>query len=268
MYTTTYSYNGTTPTAHVTVRKNRVKQYGSTPIKVYLRDSQEFEIELFNPKTTPVMAKIKLNGSYISTKGIYLKPGQRIYLDRFIDSAQKLLFSTYEVEANDSAVAKAIANNGDLVVEFYDEVVRIDYPYWLRSAPSTGDVTWGSVIPTNGIGSMDIFSTSSSTFLNNTKSLYSKSIPRYSNTTEPKLSSVETGRVEAGAASNQKFEQSYGDFNTWYSTLVMYKILPDGQEPVTIQQVTTQSNFCGGCGTKITKSHYKFCPNCGEKLHQ
>lgn len=268
MYTTTYSYNSMTPTAHVTVRKNRVKQYGGAPTKVYLKDNQEFEIELFNAKATPVMAKIKLNGQYISTKGIYLKPGQRVFLDRFIDDARKFTFSTYVIDNNDTAAVRAIANNGDLSIEFYDEVIKIQ-PVWFNNSP-----TW----VTDTFNTMPYSSPYTSTNTGTVNQFYCSSVA-----SEPQLRSVtvdannmnfkegkkslETGRIEAGSSSNQKFEQTYGDFNSWYTTVVSYKILPDSHEPVKIEQVvTTSNNFCGNCGTKITKSHYKFCPNCGERL--
>lgn len=258
MYTTTIvSYNNLTPTAHVSVRKNRVKQYGNYPTKVYLKDNQEFEIELFNPKTTPVMAKIKLNGNYISTKGIYLKPGQRVFLDRFIDTPKKFLFSTYEIEANDSDAVKAVANNGDLVVEFYDEVIKYNQnPSWLPKSSNPYPTTDYWYVANSPLRSQ-VFNS----YYSN-----SSSVGGDAPTLNVRSRSLETGRVEAGANSNQKFEQTYNDFNSWFSSITTYKILPDSQEPVTVQQVTTVDNFCGNCGTKITKSHYKFCPNCGEKL--
>jgi len=55
-----------------------------------LNDGDEFEIELFNPKTNPVLAKISINGKRISERGIILNPGQRVFLERFLDSPEKL----------------------------------------------------------------------------------------------------------------------------------------------------------------------------------
>lgn len=256
MYNTTIvSYNSMTPTAHVSVRKNRVKQYGGSPIKVYLKNNQEFEIELFNPKNTPVMAKIKLNGSYISTKGIYLKPGQRVFLDRFIDTPNKFLFSTYEIDANNANAVNAIANNGDLVVEFYDEMIKYNQsPLWLTTTNTVMD--WFDINSMGGGVGLNAY-------YSNTSSMGEVKQP----VTRSKSKSLETGRVEVGGNSSQKFEQVNGDFNSWSSTIVSYKILPDSQEPVTAHQITNVNKFCGACGTKITKPHYKFCPNCGEKLN-
>lgn len=253
MYTSTIALNNTHPTAHVSINRNRVKQYNGSPTKVYLKDNQEFEIELFNPKTMPVMAKIKLNGEYISTKGIYLKPGQRIFLNRFIDSAQKFKFSTYQIDAADSTAVNAIVKNGDLTVEFYDETIKFvaQQPYWLT----------GGCVPTLDVFSTQCFTNTVNTYVSNASSNvgFNKKL---------RSTSLDTGRVEAGATSNQKFQDTYGDFNNFYSSAISYKLLPDTHEPVTIQQIvsTTANNFCGACGNKITKSNYKFCPNCGEKL--
>ena len=79
----------------ITTNRNRVKEYGSN---VYLRDGQKFEIELHNPHTCKVLAKIKLNGYYISTSGLVLNPGQRVFLERFIDKDESFIFSTYDVD--------------------------------------------------------------------------------------------------------------------------------------------------------------------------
>ena len=62
--------------------------------KVFLNDGDEFEIELFNPLIVSVLADIKLNGQSISKTGLVVKPGQRVYLDCFIDDRKKFKFST------------------------------------------------------------------------------------------------------------------------------------------------------------------------------
>ena len=259
MYQSTYVYNSYTeqPSANICIGKNRLKQYSSN---VYLKNNQEFEIELFNPKTTPVLAKIKLNGSYISTKGIYLKPGERVFLNRFIDKAMKFTFSTYEVDGDNSSVLKAIANNGDVSVEFYDEQVVFNttwnQPTWINLG-STFTYTNNTI--TDNLNTVNNYysNTSSSSPTLSTSSFNSS--PKLKRSKE-----IETGRVEAGSSSNQKFETINGNFNSWYTTVVNWKILPESQEPVTVASVTT--NYCGACGNKIQKSNYKFCPNCGEKL--
>ena len=62
--------------------------------KVFLTDGDEFEIELFNPTQNKVLAKIELNGKSIGS-GIILRPGERVFLERYLDEAKKFLFETY-----------------------------------------------------------------------------------------------------------------------------------------------------------------------------
>lgn len=109
-----------TPQAYVAINKSRVKMYNKdskTPV-FYLQKGQEFQLELFNPTTNSILAKIFLNGNAISQGGLVLRPGERVFLDRYIDVAKKFLFDTYEV-GNTSEIKKAIEDNGDFKVEFY-----------------------------------------------------------------------------------------------------------------------------------------------------
>ena len=134
----------TTPSAWVVNSKDRGRK-SIKKGKVYLQDKEEFVIELFNPLQDCVLADIKLNGKSISQTGLVLNPGQRFYLDCFIDDKKKFIFNTYEVE-DTTEVANAIAKNGLLEVFFYKEsVVTLEnwnnkfnriltgrtYPYWV-----------------------------------------------------------------------------------------------------------------------------------------
>jgi len=111
------------PTVNLAVNKSRIKLYGSTTINptYYLNKGQEFQIELFNPTTDVVLARISLNGKLISDGGLIVKPGERVFLDRFLDENKKFLFDTYQVD-NIEAVKQAIKDNGDLEVAFHREV--------------------------------------------------------------------------------------------------------------------------------------------------
>ena len=99
----------TVPTVYVTKGRQRVKQYDN--YIVYLKNGDEFEIEFFNPTINKVLAKINLNGKSLGS-GIVLRPGERVFLERYIDEAKKFLFETYEVDGNDSNVKEAIKMNG------------------------------------------------------------------------------------------------------------------------------------------------------------
>lgn len=125
-----YATASSTPEAFVTKGKQRVKQFGGT---VYLKDGDNFEIELFNPTSNYVLAKISLDGKLISSSGLILRPGERIHLERYIDSNNKFLYSTYEVNGKNNEVQNAIRSNGNVKVEFYNEIPVVNYP----SYPST-----------------------------------------------------------------------------------------------------------------------------------
>jgi hypothetical protein len=68
-----------TPTANLAVNKSRLKVYNPNFDMPNYLQNQEFAIELFNPSKK--IAKISLNGDYISQGGLVLKPGQRVFLD-------------------------------------------------------------------------------------------------------------------------------------------------------------------------------------------
>ena len=86
------------PTATLAINKGRVKIYNnkSNIPTYYLQKGQEFQIELFNPTTDKVLAKIKLNNKLISQSGLVLRPGERVFLDRYFDIDKKFKFDTYE----------------------------------------------------------------------------------------------------------------------------------------------------------------------------
>lgn len=133
------------PSANIAVNKSRLKVYnnvGNLPT-YYLKKGQEFQIELFNPTQDTIMAKISLNSKVISQGGLVLKPGERVFLDRYLDVAKKFMFDTYEVSSNNEEVKKAIEKNGDFSVEFYREYKAPAYtnPIWITTSSSTN--VWG-----------------------------------------------------------------------------------------------------------------------------
>ena len=250
------------PSANITTKKSRLKEYGNL---VYLHDGTQFEIELFNPKDKPVLAKIKLNGSYISSSGLILKPGQRVFLERFIDVDKKFKFETYEVEDSVEA-ANAIRNNGLVEVEFYDEQVYIQNSnYWYGGSTltlgNTGSNTWFAATPTftTSNGSNALYSSTSGIINCSASSTISSSTVDMS----AKKKGKETGRVEQGEKSVQKMEAGYGSFNSWASSTIKWQIMPVSTKPVEASEIR---NYCPSCRTRIKKSSWKFCPSCGESL--
>ena len=246
------------PEAWVATQKNRQKIYKGS--KVYLHDGQEFEIELHNPTKSVYLAKVLINGKHISSRGIILQPGQRVFLERFIDENRKLVYETYEVEETEEA-REAIADNGRVSVLFFEEYNHISFggtttttiwatgtytPIWTTYGDSS---TFTMNTSMSGEPSLNFMSTSDSTVNYETRTA--------------SAGSLETGRVQQGDESEQTFENGYGTFNSWASHTSSYQILPISQLPIETSEIR---NYCSGCGTRIRKSTWKFCPNCGESL--
>lgn len=269
----------TVPTANIAVNKSRLKLYnkdGDMPT-FYLQKNQEFQIEIFNPTSDVILAKIHLNGKAISQGGLVLNPGQRVFLDRYFDVAKKFLFDTYEV-ANTEEVKKAIENNGDLKIEFYKEQQYLTAPNWFGPdwtyrpwATYTSSPVIGTTINTNGL---NLTSTNTSTsFLCNgditytsydNKLSFSNDLDSIRNTPRSKKTkSIETGRVEKGSHSSQEFKTVSKSFEPLPFHTVEYKLLPASQKINTVDDVNVK-RYCTNCGHKLGKTD-KFCGQCGTK---
>jgi len=278
-----------TPCAYISKDRKRLKQFGQT---VYLNNGDEFQLELFNPSSTTVLAKIKLDGSYISGGGIVLKPGQRVFLERYLDDARKFKFETYEVDGTSNEVLDAIAGNGDVVIDFFDEYKQ---PVWnnpityvggsfggpvhiYNSNPfyttagyvSNGTVTTTNYSSTNTSGVNFNTTSVSNTFagpnLRSETSRLKKSKPNSRcEVTMGMLSmdSVETGRVEKGGSSDQSFKTVDKTFNHYTCSTSIWKILPVSQQVFEKQDLKV---YCSNCGKKRKKDSDKFCSSCGNKF--
>ena len=276
-----------TPSAYVTKDRKRLKQNGQN---VYLNNGDEFELELFNPLSNTVLAKIKLDGSYISGGGIVLKPGQRVFLERYLDDPRKFKFETYEVDGTSNEVLDAIAGNGDVVIDFFDEYKQ---PLWTNNVTyggsfggpihaynsnplninagyvngqTTTNINYSS---TNTAGVSFTTTSMSNTFEGPNKrgvlrSLKSKPNSR-SEVTMDMLStdSIETGRVEKGGSSDQSFKTVDKTFNHYTCATSIWKILPVSQKVYEKQDLKV---YCTNCGKKRKKDSDKFCSSCGNKF--
>ena len=241
------------PQSFITKSKQRLKQQIDT---VYLNNGDEFEIELYNPTQNKVLAKIEMNGNSIGN-GIILRPGERIFLERYLNEAKKFLFDTYVVNGDNEEVKQAIANNGDVVIKFYDEVKMSTYN--VNSGTLTinnPNFSWGSTTTGSPYYSPTFTTTSTSTFYNANTSLTSGTVNTNS------LRNIETGRVEKGSESNQSFTYDSSSFNSYPSTTNWWKIKPKSTQLLTMEDLVT---YCTECGGKKKKDTYKFCPQCGTK---
>lgn len=262
--------------------RGRTKIY--TGNKVYLNDNSEFEIELFNPSKKSILAKIKINGTKLSESGLVLRPGERVYLDCFMDSKRKFVFKTYEVE-NTKESKKAIEDNGIVEISFFnekDEAIVINEPEMY--IPSNIDWTYtdynyidngfnqnGNFFPTTGTKIYNTPGTSGYLSNLNTNTILSGGgTSTYFNgtttnsTTLINMNSVETGRIEKGDKSDQIFNKVNMDFSSKLLNKVTYQILPEKIKPITSEDLKTK-NYCGKCGSR-NKLDVNYCPSCGNKL--
>ena len=242
--------------------------------KVFLKDKEEFEIELFNPLTVSVLADIKLNGQSVSKTGLVVKPGQRVYLDCFIDDRKKFKFSTYEIENSEEAL-DATQNNGVLEVFFYKEdVITLDnwqrkfdrvivekyYPYnpypWYNPYKvycGSGTISGGTVVTTNGnpfninasnglVGGTTTTNVYNSS--NNINCSYTSQVdlPNLNVAGSLSTNSIETGRVEKGEKSKQKFTEVDMEFEKHYIASTIIQILPESRKPAEVKQMKTKQS--------------------------
>lgn len=252
------------PQSFITKSKQRLKQQIDT---VYLNNGDEFEVELFNPTHNKVLAKIEMNGNSIGN-GIILRPGERVFLERYLDEAKKFLFETYTVNGNNKEVQDAIENNGDVVVKFYDEVLSRHTTYGGNTLTiNNPNVGWGSTTtgtPYHG-NTFTTTSTSTNTFYNTslTSGTFNTSNTLLKNNVTSPKRHIETGRVEKGSNSDQSFTYDSSSFYSYPSTTNWWKIKPKSTRVATREDLVT---YCTECGSKRKKDTHKFCPQCGTKF--
>lgn len=222
---------------------------------VYLKDGHNFEIELFNPLTNSVLADIKVNGNSVSEGGLIIRPGERFYLDCFIDNKKKFLFKTYEVEDTPESKS-AILKNGLVEVFFYKEETLIMkdwfkkhqiviekhyypykyYPYvyypWNTNPLTLTTSPFNGSYVTNTVGYSGGDITLNSNIMNSVN---------YSSCCTSNTSNIETGRIEGGDKSKQEFISLEMEFEKNYISSVIYKILPESQKPIETKDILKKS---------------------------
>jgi hypothetical protein len=264
MYNITNTWSATKrPEAFVTKAKKRIKQFDG---QVYLSDGDEYEIELFNPSQEVVLAKIKIDGDYIAGGGIVLRRGERVFLERFLDSPNRFKFSTYVVNGNNTEVQDAIRNNGYVEIEFYSEYKPTWNSGFLSTGTSNVQTFNGNPITFTTTGTSGNFNLTSGT--TTTSTFYNASLTSTNTLAGPNIrnlsNKVETGTTERGGSSEQSFQHTNKTFNSFSFWNVSWQILPLSQKQYTAEEVGV--NYCGSCGAKRKKDSFKFCPHCGNKF--
>lgn len=271
--------------AKLAISKSLLKEYSNSEYSriVYMKNNSEFQIQIFNPYTYTIGINITIDNKSLGHT-LVLKPGERIWLERYLNEAKKFLFSTYEVNGDNKQVQQAITKNGEIKLEFFKEreqQVYINTPITCFDNWNPNQILYSkSIEPTTycdaaiGDRSLGLCGTNAATFSIETSAATSASYSATTldglkknatpiNASAKRSKSIETGRVEKGSYSNQKFQTVNIDFEYWPFKTEIIKILPESQKPVFKNDLIKK--YCPNCGIKI-KDRFKYCPNCGFKL--
>lgn len=254
---------------------------------VYLEDEDEFQIQIFNDQETEIGAKIFVNDELIGNSLLVIRPGERVWLDRYLDRALKFKFKTYEVNGNSRDVQRAIRNNGVVKVMLYRKQKEYNYvytdwtyrPFKMEEYPTypqiyycnepsfsvsscdlslgNADYYCGSI---NNVPSSNIAEYSTSTFTTTTKSDVNTTLGKTRSLSSNK---IETGRIQEGSASDQEFDYVDMSFETFAFDTETIHILPKSTKPTKASDL--QKIYCTNCGRRL-KTKFNYCPYCGEKL--
>lgn len=277
--------------AKIAIAKNLLKEYKTAESDrvVYLTNGTEFQIYLKNPYQTHLGIKISVNNKSMGDNMLVLRPGQSFWLDRFINENKKLLFSTYDVE-NTQEMKYATSQNGKVTIQFYHEKEERSYPqvtyknYDDRTydylncnhnfdlsnlrltcdceiSPNSAVTTcYNSTTTTTGSTGHETFTASAN--LGNKRYLR-KEVDRSATAKVDTNLSLETGRVEKGGYSDQKFDRCDINFDYWAFKTENIQILPSSRKQIRPEE--TRRKYCSQCGKKVGPKD-KFCSNCGAKL--
>ena len=271
--------------AKIAMNKSLLKEYKSSNFErvVYLNDGDEFQIQLYNPTTKPIAAKISIDGESLGDM-LVLRPAERIWLERYLNTSRKFKFSTYEV-ANSKEAKRITKGNGTIKIEFFEKEERNKPIYVLNAQPYIKSIDYNDYncngiyycnsACTNDEGLSTLSCSNISVSCNDApvrstsaaatmdwcaSSISTSSVTPTSYSTSK---TMETGRVEKGGYSDQKFTYIDMDFKSWPFKTEEIHILPLSRKPVTSNDL--KKRYCTNCGRKISPKH-KYCPYCGTKV--
>ena len=292
--------------AKLAKNKSLLKEYKTSECdrSVYLEDGDEFQFQLFNPETTEICARIFIEDTQLS-HDIVLRPGERLWLERYTDISKKFKFVTYVVDGENAQVKKAISHNGIIKIEFFRRKEKKHNPLIWVNSPS---ITWtyDSTTPyyynytsstaSKPIDSIDCSSISSANASRSLESdevstaFYSSadmcsisgdiscdcSVSASASISTPEYSSAiynpefykDTNNLETGRISEGgRSNQKLDNVN------MDFESWPFRTETLKIYPLSRKPYnakdlkkiYCTNCGRRLNDK-YKYCPYCGEKI--
>jgi hypothetical protein len=263
------------PECEILVNKQLRKVYGNKKNKIYLNNDDYIQINIFNPTFERIGVQLEFNGS-LENKMLIVNPGQKILLDRFVDTKKKIKFSTYFIDKNNKLSKKAIEKNGSITIHFWKEKnnTQLNISSTTRTWINYDDI---QTYPLNNYNSiLNNITTSNNTYQSHTTS-----------NTSNLDNLLETGRLEKGEKSKQKMNDVYFEsdyiFHSQKFKLLPFsqmkekkKSIPDNIKPEYIS-VDSHNNYykntdhriyCSNplCGYRIRNRNWKFCPVCGNDI--
>lgn len=78
--------------AKIAVNKSLLKEYSNSSNEriVYMQDGTEFQIQIFNPYSYVIGVSFKFNNNSESSQLLVLRPGERVWLDRYLNNESRL----------------------------------------------------------------------------------------------------------------------------------------------------------------------------------
>jgi len=251
------------PSAIVTAGGSEKKVYEGN--SVFFNKGDNFELRFFNPLQEKIGVEIIFNGQKKNDGFLVLKPGEDVSLDRFLGDKNKMVFDTYDIDANNPTAVKAAALNGIIDIKFHKEKFTNN---WNSGTFMTANsVNYNTRLYTGGYNPPGTFTTefdnSNSTLTSNISSTPdSLGVYAMNSLSLNESKSIETGRVEKGDVSEQKLNVVDMEFESVAFHTIQYNLKPLS----TMSHTTEIRNYCPNCQYRLRKSSWNYCPKCSEKL--
>jgi len=246
-----------------------------------LNDGDYIQLNLYNYKTNRIGVQLEFNG-VLENNMLILNPGEKVLIDRFIDTNKKIKFDTYFINKNDKQSKKSISENGKLKIYFWDESIYNYYNYYNGYNYNYYNYYNGynyTQIPYNNVTYES--SKTISTNTNSTNNILTSSNNVYI-LQKPEIE--ETGRISKGKKSNQEFSITEFESSTIFHT-EKYKLIPFSKKKnqklnktqtlknITVNSFLNKKNtdhriYCNNpmCGYRIRNRNWKFCPICSNEI--